>query len=124
MAVILGKKCLLECDLIIVAGTSFSCKFKWMREPEGGGDPTPADLEGATALCQIREVNDGEIILDASEYVACSLGEVEIDLTPAATADLPEGKWPWDIIVTDRFGESTRLAAGKATIVDPISEDE
>ena len=49
MAVTLGEKCLLDCDLILVKGASFEATVTWER------DGHAVDLTGATCLCQIRQ---------------------------------------------------------------------
>ena len=123
-SVVLGRKCLIECDLIIVANCTAGFRFEWKKD-QGDGTEVPADLDGATAICQLRVENDGEIVLDASACVSFpGNGVVAIDLPPEITADVPAGKYPWDIIVTDAYGSAVRLAAGRATVVDPISEDD
>lgn len=123
MPVVLGKKCLLECDLVIVAGASSSFEFVWEKEAPDG-TLVPADLNGSSAICQIRVVNDGEVVADLSEFVEFDGPSVIIAAPAYATERMQDGKFVWDIMVTEPNGITTRLAAGKATVVDPISEVE
>lgn len=123
MSVTLGNRCLIDCDLIIVANCTASFRFDWTRTDYDGTE-SPVNLEDATALCQIRIENDGDIIADLSRYVVFDDGVVQLDVPAAATETMPEGKYVWDIIITESSGEVTRLAAGRVNVIDPISEGE
>lgn len=119
MAVTLGEKCLLDCDLIIVQGASFSATVTWERDDE------PIDLTGARAVCQVRRENDGEILADLSQYWSFSAdGTAVFAVPPGTTETIEAGKWPWDLMVTESGGYTTRVLAGKCTVVDPVSEEE
>ena len=119
MAVTLGEKCLLDCDLIMVKGASFHAAVTWERD----GDPV--DLTGATCLCQVRSENDGEVIADLSAcWTFGDEGDASFDVSPYTTEAMDAGKWPWDLMVTEVGGYTTRVLAGKCQVIDPISETE
>lgn len=118
MAVTLGEKCLLDCDLVLVSGASFEASMTWER------DGTPVDMTGATCICQVRAENDAEVLADLSAYWTFADGEATLIVDDATTATIPAGKWPWDLMVTESGGWTTRVLAGKCTVVDPVSEAE
>lgn len=117
MAVTLGEKCLLDCDLILVKGASFEATVTWERDGQA------VDLTGATCLCQIRQENDSEVLADISDCWTFGDGTASLIIDDGTSATIPEGKWPWDLMVTESGGWTTRVLAGKCTVVDPISED-
>ena len=119
----LGKKCLAECDLVLVSGCTSSFSFEWKKK-NSQGEEEPVDLTGASALCQIRVSNDGELIADLSDEVTMLNGVVTLDIGDDVTSQIAEGRYVWDMIIEDSAHDKTRLAAGYVTVVDPISEEE
>lgn len=118
-AITLGVAQLVECNLVIVQGCTANFEFVWTR-----GDPAePVDLDGASALCQIRRTANDRVIADLTPYVTFgSEGSITIDLPPSATDYSTVGACVWDLIVTEQNGTTTRVAAGTVTIIDPVSE--
>lgn len=120
----LGKRCLCDCDLILVAGCTSSFSFEWKKRNSQGVEEL-VDLTGASAICQIRTATaDDELIADLSEYVTMLNGVVSIDISADVTDDIDEGRYVWDVIIEDTAHDKTRLAAGYVTVVDTTSKEE
>lgn len=117
MAIKLGEKYLADVELELMRGAGLAATATFER------DGTPVDLTGASALCQVRRVNDGEVIADISAaYSFGADGSIDITVTPEMTAGMAPGKWVWDVMMTESGGWVTSLMGGKCTVHDPVSE--
>lgn len=119
MAEVIGTDRLLDCDIVIVRGCTLDAQVSWTDED---GEPWP--LSGGSAACQVRAKNDGPLWLDIGPHVTLADGMVTISVPASATAECPAGRGVWDLVVTDAGGAVTRVLAGKATVADPVSEDD
>lgn len=118
-AVTLGTAQLVECNLILVQGCTSNFEFVWTR----GDPPELVDLDGATALCQIRKTPTARVAADLTPYITLGVsGVISIDLPPSATVGMNAGAYVWDLIIEERDGVTTRVAAGAVNLIDPVSE--
>ena len=93
----LGRSCLLEANLILVAGVTNTYRLRWLRrvtDRQGATVARPMDLTGWTPIMQIRRDR---------------------------LIDLPEGSAAWDLLLAAPNGDTTRLAAGSALIESTVS---
>ena len=66
----LGRSCLLEANLILVAGVTNTYRLRWLRrvtDRQGATVARPMDLTGWTPIMQIRR--DRLIVFDLTPYV-------------------------------------------------------
>ena len=98
----LGRSCLLEANLILVAGVTNTYRLRWLRrvtDRQGATVARPMDLTGWTPIMQIRR--DRLIVFDLTPYVRLDEhGCITITVPADTTRDLPEGSaagicyWP------------------------------
>jgi hypothetical protein len=120
-----------QLNVEIEQGTTFTYTFKWKQV---SGDPV--NLTGALAKMQVRaeksttadhkvtfasyaaEVGDPTPWFDAID-IDEEDGIVTVYVTPAQTAQVPEGDWWYDLVLTlTASGEVHRLVEGRC-VVDP-----
>lgn len=88
-----------------------------------GSDGEPVDLTGCTARMQVRRRAGAEpVLLDLSSGDGITLGgiagTVAIVIDADTTADLPDGRFAYDLEIESDGGEVTRLLEGDF-VVDP-----
>lgn len=119
----LGRSCLLEANLILVAGVTNTYRLRWLRrvtDRQGATVARPMDLTGWTPIMQIRR--DRLIVFDLTPYVRLDEhGCITITVPADTTRDLPEGSAAWDLLLAAPNGDTTRLAAGSALIESTVS---
>ena len=74
----LGRTCLLEANLILVAGVTNTYRLRWLRrvtEKNGVTVVRPMDLTGWTPHIQVRR--DGLTVIDLAPYLAAGPALVE-----------------------------------------------
>lgn len=86
-------------------------------------DDSVFDLTNYTAQAQMREkpLSLNKIADFTATVVDVVTGELTVTLTDAQVAALPVGVWAWDLFIHPSLGRSTRLLAGKATVVASVS---
>lgn len=119
----LGRSCLLEANLILVAGVTNTYRLRWLRrvtDRQGATVARPMDLTGWTPIMQIRR--DRLIVFDLTPYVRLDEhGCITITVPADTTRDPPEGSAAWDLLLAAPNGDTTRLAAGSALIESTVS---
>ena len=111
--VTLGSKGLLNADLIIVQNASFAATFTHLDE---NGDP----IDHTGWIGKARFLTPEPTILDG--YVLFGTdGDIVLNLP--ANLDVPIGKYDWDLMVRDTSGNVTRIAYGRAQVVDSFAFD-
>lgn len=97
----LGRSCLLEANLILVAGVTNTYRLRWLRrvtDRQGATVARPMDLTGWTPIMQIRR--DRLIVFDLTPYVRLDEhGCITITVPADTTRDLPEGSAAWDLLL-------------------------
>ena len=122
----LGRTCLLEANLILVAGVTNTYRLRWLRRVTDKNGVTvvrPMDLTGWTPHMQVRR--DGLTVIDLAPYTLLATdGTLTIRVPDAATHGLPAGAGAWGLLLEDPSGDVTRLAAGPALVETTVSDTE
>ena len=122
----LGRTCLLEANLILVAGVTNTYRLRWLRRVTDKNGVTvvrPMDLTGWTPHMQVRR--DGLTVIDLAPYTLLDTdGTITIRVPDEATQGLPAGAGAWDLLLEDPSGDVTRLAAGSALVETTVSDTE
>lgn len=119
----LGRTCLLEANLILVAGVTNTYRLRWLRRVTDKNGVTvvrPMDLTGWTPHMQVRR--DGLTVIDLAPYTLLDTdGTITIRVPDEATQGLPAGAGAWDLLLEDPSGDVTRLAAGPALVETTVT---
>ena len=118
----IGSKGLVFANLTIPQGTSLA--FDIVHKDENG---EPIDHSGSTAhmAFQCKDRQTGETTTyDMDSCCSCGEDGISVSIPASATADLPMGKMPWDLIVETALGEKVRLCYGNVSVVDTYALDE
>ena len=122
----LGRTCLLEANLILVAGVTNTYRLRWLRRVTDKNGVTvvrPMDLTGWTPHMQVRR--DGLTVIDLAPYTLLDTdGTITIRVPDEATQGLPAGAGAWDLLLEDPSGDVTRLVAGSALVETTVSDTE
>lgn len=117
MATKIGSSGLLEADLIIPQGTTFTCAVEHVDS-----DGNPIDHEGCEAF--LRIVDKGSGVHDLGEYVSFDGGNMLVELTPSVTRALALGNGRYDLMVRNPTGEVVRVLYGAVSVVDTYAMDD
>lgn len=87
------------------------------------GTGSPLDLTGYTALAQIRKTYQSTT---ATEFTSTfdsdrTTGLITISLTDSQTTALEEGRYVYDLLITDVSGSKTRVVEGIVTVNPSVS---
>ena len=113
----LGRTCLLEANLILVAGVTNTYRLRWLRRVTDKNGVTvvrPMDLTGWTPHMQVRR--DGLTVIDLAPYTLLDTdGTITIRVPDEATQGLPAPASAskgdvWNI--TDQFTTDGRFVDG------------
>lgn len=119
----LGRTCLLEANLILVAGVTNTYRLRWLRRVTDKNGVTvvrPMDLTGWTPHIQVRR--DGLTVIDLAPYTLLDTdGTITIRVPDEATQGLPAGAGAWDLLLEDPSGDVTRLPAGTNVVAVAVT---
>lgn len=81
------------------------------------------DLTGYTALAMIRKTYQSSTSTTfTSAFVSPrTTGQITISLTDVQTAALEDGRYVYDLVITDASGTKTRVVEGIATVNPSVS---
>jgi len=81
------------------------------------------DLTGYTALAMIRKTYQSSTATTfTSAFVSPrTTGQITISLTDVQTAALEDGRYVYDLVITDASGIKTRVVEGIATVSPSVS---
>ena len=87
------------------------------------GTGSPLDLTGYTALAQIRKTYQSTTATDFTSTFDAdrTTGLITISLTNTQTAALEEGRYVYDLLITDLSGTKTRVVEGIVTVNPSVS---
>ena len=87
------------------------------------GNSSALDLTGYTALAQIRKTYQSTTATDFTSTFAAdrTTGLITISLTDTQTAALEEGRYVYDLLITDLSGTKTRVVEGIVTVNPSVS---
>jgi hypothetical protein len=100
--------------LNIDAGATFTRQFEYLND-----DGTPFDLEGFTALFQIRLKPDTELILETVPEIDLETAMVSLTLTAEETALLTEPDYVYGLELIHESGEPVIRLVGGTCLISP-----
>ena len=82
------------------------------------------DLTGFTGTCKMqRTLNLGELTAFNFSFTNRSLGKVRISLTNTQTAEIADGKYFYELMLTDPNGVVERVIEGVVIVKHPVTWD-
>ena len=105
-------------NLIIYKHTDFEQTFVL----EDSQSNSAKDLTGFTGSCKMqRTLNLGGLTAFNLAFTNRTLGKVRISLTSTQTANLPDGKYFYELILTDPNGVVERVIEGIVIVKHPVT---
>ena len=107
-------------NLIIYKHTDFEQTFVL----EDGLSNSAKDLTGFTGTCKMqRTLNLGSLTSFNLSFTNRALGKLRISLTNAQTANIEEGKYFYELMLTDSGGVVERVIEGQVIVKHPVTWD-
>lgn len=86
-------------------------------------DGTPWNLTGYTFAMQVRRsANDANTLLNITSATMTSVGHVSATVSAATMADVPAGRWVYDIELTSSGGQVTRILEGRFIVKAQVTQ--
>ena len=105
-------------NLIIYKHTDFEQTFVL----EDSQSNSAKDLTGFTGTCKMqRTLNLGELTAFNFSFTNRSLGKVRISLTNTQTANIADGKYFYELMLTDSNGVVERVIEGIVIVKHPVT---
>ena len=105
-------------NLIIYKHTDFEQTFVL----EDGLSNSAKDLTGFTGTCRMqRTLNLGELTALTVSFTNRALGKVRISLTNTQTANIEDGKYFYELMLTDPDGVVERVIEGVVIVKQPVT---
>ena len=105
-------------NLIIYKHTDFEQTFIL----EDSQSSSAKDLTGFTGSCKMqRTLNLGNLTAFNLAFTNRTLGKVRISLTSTQTANLPDGKYFYELMLTDPNGVVERVIEGVVIVKHPVT---
>ena len=107
-------------NLIIYKHTDFEQTFVL----EDGQTNSAKDLTGFTGTCRMqRTLNLGSLTAFTVTFINRSLGKIRISLTDEQTAVIEEGRYFYELNLTDSNGVVERVIEGQVIVKHPVTWD-
>ena len=107
-------------NLIIYKHTDFEQTFVL----EDSQSNSAKDLTGFTGSCKMqRTLNLGNLTAFNLSFTNRALGKLRISLTNAQTANIEEGKYFYELMLTDSGGVVERVIEGQVIVKHPVTWD-
>ena len=107
-------------NLIIYKHTDFEQTFVL----EDGQSNSAKDLTGFTGSCKMqRTLNLGGLTAFNLAFTNRTLGKVRISLTSTQTANIADGKYFYELMLTDPNGVVERVIEGVVIVKHPVTWD-
>ena len=107
-------------NLIIYKHTDFEQTFVL----EDGQSNSAKDLTGFTGTCKMqRTLNLGSLRAFNLSFTNRLLGKIRISLTNTQTANIEEGKYFYELMLTDSGGVVERVIEGQVIVKHPVTWD-
>ena len=107
-------------NLVIYKFTDFEQTFLL----EDSQSNSAKDLTGFTGTCKMqRTLNLGELTAFNFSFTNRALGKVRISLTNTQTANLEDGKYFYELMLTDPNGVVERVIEGVVIVKHPVTWD-
>ena len=107
-------------NLLIYKHTDFEQTFIL----EDSQSNSAKDLTGFTGTCKMqRTLNLGSLTAFNLSFTNRALGKLRISLTNAQTANIEEGKYFYELMLTDSGGVVERVIEGQVIVKHPVTWD-
>ena len=107
-------------NLLIYKHTDFEQTFIL----EDSQSNSAKDLTGFTGTCKMqRTLNLGSLTSFSLAFTNRTLGKVRISLTSAQTANIADGKYFYELMLTDPNGVVERVIEGVVIVKHPVTWD-
>jgi len=107
-------------NLIIYKHTDFEQTFVL----EDGQSNSAKDLTGFTGSCKMqRTLNLGSLTAFNLAFTNRLLGKIRISFTNTQTANIEEGKYFYELMLTDPSGVVERVIEGQVIVKHPVTWD-
>ena len=107
-------------NLIIYKHTDFEQTFIL----EDSQSNSAKDLTGFTGTCRMqRTLNLGSLTAFTVQFTNRALGKIRISLTDDQTALIPDGKYFYELTLTDPSGVVERVIEGVVIVKHPVTWD-
>lgn len=105
-------------NIVINTGVDFSQIFTL----EDGNSNSALNLTDYQVKAQMRKhpTSSGVTTFTASIYSAAN-GQIEIGLSTTSTASLKEGRYMYDVVMTDTMDKMTRVIEGSAMVTKGVT---
>ena len=105
-------------NLVIYKYTDFEQTFML----EDSSTNSAKDLTGFTATCKMqRTLNLGSLTQFTLSFTNRVLGKIRISLTDAQTAEIADGKYFYELVLTDPSGIVERVIEGVVIVKHPVN---
>lgn len=84
-------------------------------------DNSPLSLVGYSAVAKVKKHPSSTSSYPFSISITAGLGQIQLSMGSTITAQLPEGRNYYDIVVTSNGGTKTRVIEGMAIVTPSIS---
>ena len=107
-------------NLVIYKYTDFEQTFML----EDSSTNSAKDLTGFTATCRMqRTLNLGSLTAFTVSFTNRTQGKIRITLTDAQTAEIADGKYFYELMLTDPGGVVERVIEGQVIVKHPVTWD-
>ena len=107
-------------NLVIYKYTDFEQTFML----EDSSTNSAKDLTGFTGTCKMqRTLNLGSLTEFSLSFTNRVLGKIRISLTDAQTAEIADGKYFYELVLTDPSGIVERVIEGVVIVKHPVTWD-
>ncbi len=104
-------------NIVAEQGATFNLNFR--VETDG----TPWNLTGYTFAMQVRRsANDANTLLNITSATMTSVGHVSATVSAATMADVPAGRWVYDIELTSSGAQVTRILEGRFIVTPEVTQ--
>jgi hypothetical protein len=104
-------------NIVAEQGATFNLNFR--VETDG----TPWNLTGYTFAMQVRRsANDANTLLNITSATMTSVGHVSATVSAATMANVPAGRWVYDIELTSSGAEVTRILEGRFIVTPEVTQ--
>ena len=105
-------------NLVIYKYTDFEQTFML----EDSSTNSAKDLTGFTATCRLqRPLNLGSLTAFTVSFTNRTQGKIRITLTDAQTAEIADGKYFYELVLTDPNGIVERVIEGVVIVKHPVT---
>ena len=104
-------------NIVAEQGATFNLNFR--VETDG----TPWNLTGYTFAMQVRRsTSSSTTLLNITSATMTSQGHVSVTVSAATMADVPAGRWVYDIELTSSGNQVTRILEGRFIVTPEVTQ--